>query len=241
MPDGKDIEQEVMKEESKKQREKNNEITHEGMEETEIICPNCEKGKLWLTKTKRTFAWKCLICKWDTNRPSDFSRHKKHELGVLNILKQMFPYLTFIENTPIDANVITGERGNSPVKYDFKIFFFDKKLARCKVSVVQNIKLEHYLHSEEQYLFGQQNMIEYLAKIDGILIWFFPDDSNRVAMALARDIKKFMVEVTDKFQNKQFSLPKSVRPVVIKTDIRDFKMLIFKNFFDLLTKYFYIA
>jgi len=241
MPDGKDIEEEVMKEGSKKQREKNNEIIHTEPIDSIANCPKCGSNKVNWVFTKRGIAIKCLACKWDSHFLQDVLSHRKRELETIPVLKQFFPYLTFIENTPIDANVITGEKGKSPVKYDFKIFFFDKKLARCKVSVVQNTKLEHYLQSEEQYLFGRQDMIEYLAKIDGILIWFFPDDSNRIAMALARDINKFMVEVTDRFQNKQFSLPKSIRPSVIKTDIKDFKMLIFKNFFDLLTKDFYIA
>jgi len=236
-----------MKEGSEKVREKfeKNGVDREYWEKvdtSQMICPNCQAvGTLFWVFTKRGVSIKCKKCGMDTHMIQDIYRHRQRELEVIPILKQMFPQLTFIENVPIDTNVLTGEVGKSPVKYDFKVFFFDKKLARCKVSVVQNTKLDHYLKGEEQYLFGRQDMIDYLAKIDGILIWYFPDDGKKIAMAYVRDIKKFAVEVTDRFSNKQYHLVKEIRRVVIKTSYEDFKTLLFRNLYDLLTRNVYVV
>ena len=237
---GEDIEEEIMKEGSKKVREK----MQEQKEETEIICPNCRQSKMWLTKTKRTFAWKCPSCGFDTNKPSDLSRHKRRELEVLDILKKMFPYLTFIENKPIDTNFLTGEEGKSKVKYDFKVFFFNKKLARCKVSVIQNTSQERYLTTPEQYVQGRSKVFEYLSRIDSIIVFYFPDEpdqTKKIAMASCKEIMKFATKVTDKFRLEQYHIPVEVRKAIIKTTQTEFKTLLFRNLYDLLTRNVYVV
>ena len=238
---GKDIEQEVMKEESKKQREK---IIHTEPIDTVAKCPNCRSNRVNWVFTKRGVAIKCLNCGMDTHFLQDVLSHRKRELEVLPILKRMFSNLTFVENTPIDTNFVTGETGSGKTRYDFKVFWLGRKLARCKVSVVQGTGRDHYIEAEEQYVQGRREVVDYLRKIDAVFIWYFPDEkdeSKRIAMASCKDIVKFSVEKEDRFKNIQYHLPKEIRKIIIKTTFQDFKNLIFRNFYDLITEGVYIV
>jgi predicted RNA-binding Zn-ribbon protein involved in translation (DUF1610 family) len=259
---GKDIEEEVMEEGSKKQRKivgrmtdgssiveiddtKKNETEQEEKKEmTDITCPNCGLAKMWLTKTKRTFAWKCPKCSFDTNRPSDLSMHRRRELEILPIIKKMFPQLIFKENVPIDTDILSGEKGRAKVRYDCGVYWFNKKVAKLKISVLQNTSREHYLNADEQYIQGQKKVFEYLAKIGAIMVFYFvdePDETKKIAMADCKEMLKFSTMVKDRFGNDQHHLSKDIRKIIIKTTFQDFKPLIFRKFYDLITEGIYVV
>jgi hypothetical protein len=237
MTNGKDIEQEVMKEGSKKQRDK---FDHTEAIDSIAKCPKCGSNKVNWVFTKRGVSIKCQSCDFDTHFLQDVLSHKKRELEVLPILKQIFPQLVFVENISIDSNILTGKLGSSKTRYDFGVFFFGEKIAKCKVLVCQNIEMEKYFISEEQYVQGRKEVVDYLSKIDAIFIWYFPDDGKKIAMAKCRDIKKFSTTVQDRFHNDQYHIPKEIRKVIIKTDINDFKEMLFKNLYDYITKNVYV-
>jgi len=226
------------------QKENKNEIIQTEPVDSIAKCPRCGSNKVNWVFTKRGVSIKCTNCGFDTHFLQDVISHRQKELEVLPILKNMFSQLTFIENTPIDTHFLTGEKGDSPVRYDFKVFFFGKKLARCKVSVIQNTPVERYLITDEQYVQGRPKVFEYLAKIDGLLIFYFPDEpdeTKKLAIASCREIKRNATRVTDRFGNDQFHIPVEVRKLIIKTDYQDFKNLLFKNFYDLITEGVYIV
>lgn len=229
------------------QRIKDNPIDttiEEKEEKVPFPCPQCGQDTLFQTKTKRTFAWKCRNCGFDTNKLVDVFGHRGRELEVLPRLKKMFPVLTFVENTPIDTNFITGEKGSGRTKYDFKVFFLGKKLARCKVTVCRNTTRDKYLSAEENYIQGRQEVFDYLSKIDTVFIWYFPDEpdeSKKIAMAKCRDIAKFAIEVEDRFKNKQYSIPVGIRKIIIKTEFKDFKDMMFGKFYDIMTEGVYVV
>lgn len=235
MPNGKDIEEEVMKEESKK--------IHEEPIDTVAQCPRCKSNKINWVFTKRGVSIKCKSCGFDTHYLEDVLSHRKRELEVIPILKKIFPQLTFVENIPIDTNILTGKIGRSPVRYDFGIFLFGEKIAKCKVSVCQNITRERYLTTEEQYVQGRPKVFEYLNKIDALLIFYFPDEEfemNKMAIAKCSDIKRFSNMTRDRFNNEQYHVPKEIRKVIIKTLPSEFKELIFKDLYEYITKNIYV-
>jgi len=246
-----DYEQEVMEEGSKKQKKKNEEMMHtESVEEiklekTDLPCPICGKS-LYLTKTKRNFAWKCLDgCKnFDSNKPQDIFSHRKRELEVLPILKKLFSQLIFKENIPIDTDILSGEMGKAKVRYDCGVYWFGRKIAKLKISVLQNTTRENYLNAEEQYIQGNREVFKYLAKIGTIMVFYFvdePDEMKKIAMADCREMLKFSTIVKDRFLNEQYHLPKEIRRLIIKTDFQDFKNLLFRRFFDIITEGTYIV
>jgi Zn ribbon nucleic-acid-binding protein len=239
-----DYEQEVMEEGSKKQRKKNEEMMHMESVDSVAKCPKCQSNKVNWVFTKRGVSLKCMNCGFDTHFLQDVLSHRKRELEVLPILKKMFPMLIFKENVPIDTDVFSGETGIAHTRYDFGCYWFGKKIAKCKVSVLRNTTREHYLTAEKQYIQGREKVFDYLAKIDAIMIFYFvdePDEMKKIAMASCREMRKFATMVIDEFKNEQYHLPKEIRKLIIKTDFQDFKNLLFRRFFDIITEGTYIV
>jgi predicted RNA-binding Zn-ribbon protein involved in translation (DUF1610 family) len=247
-----DFEQEVMKEESKKVRNKlsqNNaktepEVIHSEPVDTIVKCPSCGKNKVNWVFTKRGASLKCMSCGFDTHVLQDVFSHRRKELEVLPILKEIFSQLIFKENVPIDTDIFSGEIGHAKTRYDFGVYWFSKKIAKCKVAVLQNTTRDNYLNAEEQYIQGRPKVFEYLSKINAIMVFYFvdePDNTKKIAMADCREMKKFAVMVKDRFNNDQYHLNKEIRKVIIKTSFKDFQTLIFRNFYDLITEGVYIV
>jgi predicted RNA-binding Zn-ribbon protein involved in translation (DUF1610 family) len=206
-------------------------------EKIEIPCPRCGMKEMFLTKTKRSFAWKCKNCSFDSNKLSDVFSHPKKELIVAQKLKELCPHLLFVENTPIDSDLIAGKEGKSPVKYDCSVFFFGDKIDKIKVSILQNIDVDRYLTTEEQYLQGSMKVFEYLAKIDSLMIFYAPQEpveEKRLGVASCKDLKKFAVEVKDRFGNQQLSIPKEIRPTLITFDREKIVSMLHRNLWKII-------
>jgi predicted RNA-binding Zn-ribbon protein involved in translation (DUF1610 family) len=203
-------------------------------EKIDIPCPKCGQKELFLTKTKRSFAWKCKNkdCSFDTNKLSDVFSHPKKELIVAQKLKELCPHLLFVENTPIDSDLISGKLGNQEVRYDFSVFWFADKIDKIKVSIVQNIDHKRYLETDEMYLQGQEKVFEYLSKIDSLLIFYLPNEpvtEKQLGIASCKELKKFATEVKDRFGNNQYSIPKEIRPALISFDREKIVSMLHRN------------
>ena len=211
-------------------------------------CPYCGSFKIHWAFTARGIAFKCMACGKDSHFWQDVgvagAKHREKELEALPILKRMFPQLIFVENIPIDAEPITGEGGDQEVRYDAGVCWFSTKIAKIKITVLRNQTQRHYIYEAiENYIQGREKVFEYLSKIDCLMLFYFPDEKDetqKLAIASCREIKKFAIRVTDRFANEQYSLPLDVRKAIIKTDQKSFKDLLFRNLIDHINENLYI-
>jgi len=147
----------------------------------------------------------------------------------------------FIKNIPT-YNPITGDKtAEVRGRYDFSIYFLGHKLDRARVSVVQNVSVKHYMEAAEQYLVGVKDTVSYLMQKnrDALLIFYFrneTDETKTVGVASFREMRPYIKEVKDRFGNDQFSLEKTARVILIKTDYDGIKQLLFRHFYDVIVK-----
>ncbi len=209
------------------------EIIHEEAIDKEVgKCPKCGSRKINYVFTKRGMSIKCSECQWDSHYLADVLEHKNRELVVIQKLKELCPHLLFVENTPIDSDLISGKLGNQEVRYDASVFWFSDKIDKIKVSIVQNIDHKRYLETDEQYLQGRISVFEYLSKINSLLIFYLPNEpimEKQLGIASCKELKKFAIEVKDRFGNQQLSIPKEIRPALISFDREKIVSMLHRN------------
>lgn len=207
-----------------------------------VKCPSCKKeGQAHQVFTKRGLSYRCKSCSWDSHQIEDFGYHRRRVIEAAHKLKDMFPTLLFVENIPINSDPLTGEVGEQHMRYDFSIYWFGKKLERCRVSVVQNVTTERYLQTEEQYLVGIKDTVDYLSKKnrDALLVFYFRDEkeeSKRIGVASFRELKPHFVEVKDRFDHEQYNVPPEVRKMLIKFGKEEIGQLVYRNFHKVVTE-----
>lgn len=160
-------------------------------------------------------------------------KHRSRELEALPFLKAIAPSLTFIENIEYGWDyLIEPEKEGQHLIYDCKAFFGGHKLERIKIAICQNITQDRYLTADEQYLQGRQQVFDKLAKMDALLVFYFPDEpdhSRQIAMAYCRELAKHAREMEDRFHNRQYSIPKEIRPILIIADQERMKEMLYRN------------
>ena len=221
-----------MKEEENNQKVESEIIHEEAIDTNVATCPKCGSNNVNWVFSKRGVSIKCLDCKFDTHAIYDWTHHRKWELEVAQKLKELCPHLLFVENTPIDSDLITGKIGKQEVRYDSSVFWFSDKIDKLKFSILQNISVDRYLETEEQYIFGVPKMVEYLSKIDALLIFYAPDEpdeNKRLGIASCKELKKFAIEVKDRFGNNQYIIPKQIRPTLIHFDRQKIVEMLHRN------------
>jgi len=214
------------------------EIIHEEAIDKNIgSCPKCGSTKINYVFTKRGVSVKCSSCGWDTHFLQDVLRHRDKELIVVQKLKELCPHLLFVENTPIDSDLISGKVGTQEVRYDTGIFWFGDKIDKIKVSTLQNISVDRYLTTDEQYIYGRPQMLDYLAKIDAIMVFFASDEQvedKKIGVASCKELKQFAVKVKDRFGNDQYSIPKEIRPAIIQFDRAKIVQMLHRNLWKII-------
>jgi len=235
------IPEETMKELRNGQQKKEDSAIVEQLPE-EFECPNCG-SRMKRVFTKRGIHYKCSKCNYDTNRVFDFSYHEKYKYMVMEKLKEMFPKLNFVENLPIDTNILTGSRGKQRTRYDISAFWFGRKIARIRVEVNRHISYNRFFETDENYVLGNPKIVEYLKKKDALLLHYLineTDVTKQIGLSSIREILKFGQKVTDKFGNEQYHIPKEIRKVVVTFDKNKIEELLFRNFHKLLYREFVI-
>jgi len=215
------------------QKVESEEIIHEEAIDTNVAtCPKCGSTKINYVFTKRGISIKCVSCQWDTHFLQDVLRHRDKELVIVQKLKELCPHLLFVENTPIDSDLIAGKMGTQEVRYDCSVFWFGDKIDKLKFSTLQNIIVDRYLETEEQYVYGRPEMLDYLAKIDALMIFYATDEpveEKRLGIASCKELKKFAIKVKDRFLNDQYSIPKEIRVSLITFDREKIVSMLHRN------------
>ena len=195
-------------------------------------CPRCQSDKINWVFTKRGISLKCLQCGYDTHYLQDVVGHRSKELEALPYLKAISPDLNLIENVDYGWEyLLETEKENQHLIYDAKVFFGRYKLERLKVAVVQNTTYQKYVDAEQNYMQGRPDVFQKLAKMDALIVFYFPDDQQvKVAVAYSRELAKYAVEVEDLFHNKQYSIPKAIRPALIIADEDRIREMLHRNF-----------
>jgi hypothetical protein len=224
--------------EDKVEKVESEEIIHEEVIDTNVAtCPKCRSKNVNWVFSKRGVSIKCLDCKFDTHAIYDWTHHKKWEVEIAQKLKELCPHLLFVENTPIDSDLIVGKIGNQEVRYDCGVFWFGDKIDKIKFSILQNINVDRYLETEEQYVYGRPEMLDYLAKIDALMVYFAPDEpveEKRLGIASCKELKKFAVKVKDRFQNDQYSIAKEIRGTLITFDREKIVSMLHRNLWKII-------
>lgn len=200
----------------------------------EMQCPQCFSAMIRVT-TKRGFHYKCSNskCGWDTNRIFDFAYHQKYVQMVADKLKRMFPSLNFVENLPMNINILTGEKQEATKKYDLSAYWFGVKIARIRVEVNRHIDYNRFFETEENYVLGNPQVVEYLSKRDALLLHFLvneQDENKQIGISEVKSIVGNCKQVVDRFQNMQYHIPKELRRIIVTFDRNKIEDLLFKGF-----------
>ena len=211
-----------------------------------VQCPACkQKEHAYQVFGKRGLAYRCKKCSWDSHQLEDLDTHKQLVMVVARRMKDMFPNLLFVENVPVFNDPLTGETGDQYMRYDFSIYWFGKKMERCRVAIIRNTQVDHYLDTEEQYLVGIQKTVEYLSQKnrDGLVILYFPDEKDakkQICVAAFRELYPHLKQVTDRFNHEQYSVPVPVRKILFKFGKDAIAGLVFRNFYKTVTQNRYV-
>jgi hypothetical protein len=209
-------------------------------------CPRCGSNNINWVFTKSGLSLKCLRCEFDTHYIRDVLSHRKRELEALPYLKAICPNLNFLENTDYGWEYLfepqmAEEEGRQGMIYDCKVFMGGYKLERIKISIVQNTTFRHYVIADEQYLQGRKEVFEKLARMDALLVLYFPQDPDtKIAVAYCKELNKWKEETTDRFKNKQWTIPKAIRPLLYTADTDRIKEMLHRNLFKQVFKKRYL-
>jgi len=202
----------------------------------ELCCPICGARAIQVT-TKRGIHYKCQNedCSWDSNRPFDFSKEKrrKNVMHAASILKKMIPEINVVENFGYSPEIIfTGEKKDSATKYDLSVYFMGMKLQRVRVEINNGLTKKEFFDSNYCYVIGRPEVVEYLAKRNGLVAHLLIDEeTEKLGISRMDQIVKICPMKKDHFGNQQYFIEKTYRPALVTFDVDEIKNLLFTNLY----------
>lgn len=209
-------------------------VIHEDLPQ-EIVCPRCSSPATQVI-TKRGIHFKCknVDCGWDSNRIFDFLDRDHKIKQCAEELKKMFPKLNFVLNTNYSPDsFLTGKLADRSKNYDLKCYWMGNIIARIRIEVNKNIDADRFMKTEECYVVGRPEVIDYLSKSnkDGLIVHYLVDEKKyRIAMSRIKSIKENCSLTEDRFKNKQYHISTKFRPLIITFDLKEMEDLLFKGF-----------
>ena len=219
-------------------------IIHEKMP-PEFKCPRCGAPAKQVMETKRGIHFRCtnVACDYDTNQPFDLSKEgrKRHIIQCMNLLKKMFPQFNFVSNFPYTPNaLLTGIIKKGKTNYDIKCILFGNLIQRTRCELNYHLTQEQFMETERDvYVIGRKSVVEYLAdpKRDGLCIHYLidePDEKKKIGLSRLKIIKENCPVTPDGFGNLQFTLVKSVRPLIVTFNPVEMHHLLTRNLYHIL-------
>ena len=207
---------------------------------SEFKCPRCGSQAIRAI-TKRGEHIKCPSCSYDSNQVFDFDKDRRrgYVIECMKLLKNIFPQFNYFENIPYSPDIIvTGERKEGIVRYDFKIIWTRWTLARIRVELNQHLTKKQFFDADECYIIGRRDTVDYLDSRDALICHLLVDEkeSDKILMSRAKDIIRNNITKEDRFKNIQYFIPKDLRKEIVKSSKKDIIRLIAGDFYELFYK-----
>ncbi len=201
----------------------------------ELKCPICGSPAKQVM-TKRGIHYKCSNdkCKYDTNRPFDFSKEKRRATikQCAFALKKLIPECNYVENYGFSPDMVfTGNKKKAKLNYDLSVYFMGMKLQRLRVEINQSLTKKKFLKSEFCYVIGRPEIVDYLAERKGLVVHFLVDEPvNKIGVSRMDHVKNLCPMREDHFGNQQYFIEKEYRDILVKFDRDEIEDLFFSGF-----------
>lgn len=214
----------------------------QGKSEPTFICPKCGRNDTTvLAETKRGMTVKCRPekggCGFDGFKPEDYSTRDSYVRQACSLLKQEFPFLSFVRNHAFPFDSFTGRESDEPARVDYKVYLGPNLLERVRFLTVRGMTPTQYCESPENYIAGLPDVVKRLSSKDRDCIFgfhFVDGNPPQVGLAEARRMLPFLRETTDRFSNLQLTCPVEVRGLLLTVDHEEKRRILLRHLPDII-------